>query len=622
MIGRNDPCLCGSGKKYKKCCALKNELSNDQLVDEELERVLIGYYDSALGNYADAMELERIDREWKSKLSKYMLLEEIEAFVAEYFVFVLRREQWNRYLLKTLNGPIRSATRAVLELWKNPIVLFGKTTMIYEDYFLVEEVLGHGMYTIDTEDIQVEENLLAFGVILPDSRQRENGLYFPGELIFIEDRDGAFVQQIESMAETSGQVSSYEFFKKHMIDIYKAIVERDVASVDDLAQSELTLQQKEVVTILVEQLEELDSPPQVVEVGQMITIGYLLTKKPTFRKPEVIAAAIFKAMHDFGILGPYEYAQTEIAELFGVSVSSIMKHMDMLEEILTEIAESVMEDMDAGPLISYSIGTNPRITERVNWETYCKTADIDFESFEEFQAYMNATMNDRFIPKGKKQKAQATAYDAYEAQDDGAKMRLAKLAYATDPKNVDAVLLQAELTDLEKEAEEFYRTAIRLGEGQYDDEPEIPWGLVTNRPYMRAVFAYGIWLFEAGRHGEAAKLFQQLLRMNPDDHQGARYPAIASFIHDGNYASASALLEQYEERSFYEAPYLYLKWLLEMERGNRTTQKSLKLLAEAIEVNPFIESMIEEELPKLPFAKQMDILPGSIEEALYIWFLL
>lgn len=24
-IGRNDPCHCGSGKKYKKCCAAKDE---------------------------------------------------------------------------------------------------------------------------------------------------------------------------------------------------------------------------------------------------------------------------------------------------------------------------------------------------------------------------------------------------------------------------------------------------------------------------------------------------------------------------------------------------------------------------------------------------------------------
>ena len=24
-VGRNDPCPCGSGRKYKACCALKNE---------------------------------------------------------------------------------------------------------------------------------------------------------------------------------------------------------------------------------------------------------------------------------------------------------------------------------------------------------------------------------------------------------------------------------------------------------------------------------------------------------------------------------------------------------------------------------------------------------------------
>ena len=24
-VGRNDPCPCGSGKKYKKCCGLKEE---------------------------------------------------------------------------------------------------------------------------------------------------------------------------------------------------------------------------------------------------------------------------------------------------------------------------------------------------------------------------------------------------------------------------------------------------------------------------------------------------------------------------------------------------------------------------------------------------------------------
>jgi preprotein translocase subunit SecA len=29
-IGRNDPCPCGSGKKYKKCCMLKDMMKEKQ----------------------------------------------------------------------------------------------------------------------------------------------------------------------------------------------------------------------------------------------------------------------------------------------------------------------------------------------------------------------------------------------------------------------------------------------------------------------------------------------------------------------------------------------------------------------------------------------------------------
>lgn len=35
-IGRNDPCYCGSGKKYKKCCMEKDEQLQNQ-VEQKLE---------------------------------------------------------------------------------------------------------------------------------------------------------------------------------------------------------------------------------------------------------------------------------------------------------------------------------------------------------------------------------------------------------------------------------------------------------------------------------------------------------------------------------------------------------------------------------------------------------
>lgn len=67
-IGRNDPCHCGSGKKYKKCCLLKDQLKaheesmpfEDYFVDlltrirkehPEMYEHSFGYYDYQILTY-------------------------------------------------------------------------------------------------------------------------------------------------------------------------------------------------------------------------------------------------------------------------------------------------------------------------------------------------------------------------------------------------------------------------------------------------------------------------------------------------------------------------------------------------------------------------------------------
>jgi len=108
MVGRNDPCLCGSGKKYKKCCALKNELSSETLIEEELDRILLTFYGSALDSPADMVELERYERKWTGKLGGVMEAEEIGQSVIEYFLFVARRDLWKRYLVMVACAPHNS----------------------------------------------------------------------------------------------------------------------------------------------------------------------------------------------------------------------------------------------------------------------------------------------------------------------------------------------------------------------------------------------------------------------------------------------------------------------------------------------------------------------------------
>ncbi|MCZ2257359.1 SEC-C metal-binding domain-containing protein [Sporosarcina sp. G11-34] len=623
MVGRNDSCLCGSGKKYKKCCALQNEPTNENLVEEELERVIGSFYESALSSPTDLAEFGSYEREWMSKLSKAMPRGEIEQSVAEYFLFIARRDLWKRYLLKVLNGPIRQVTRKVLEAWQDPMVLFGKVKAVHEDHFIVDEVLGHTTYRMNLEqEMEIEVSQLVFGVVLSDRRHHENGVRYLEGLTFIYDSNGEFTKVVESMAAESGEASSYDFFKVHMLDIYKAIADREITSMEDLVLRELRPDQQKVLKILEEEAIAHGAPPQVLEFIQVIAITYLIKGQASFRKPEIVAAAVFKVACDYDVFDGYAYSQSNIAKLFDVSVSSMMKHVEPLYEVTVELMEEISDDSNEDPQIAYNIGTDPWPTERMNWEMYCKMALQNFKSLEEAQAYMEETINEPFKPKGKKQQAQAIAYDAYEAEEEEERYRLAKKLYALAPENVDALLFQAEMSTIDQVTEQFYQKAIEIGKSEFDAEPEIPWGLVINRPYMRAIFAYGIWLFDDKRFSEAADLFDSLLNINPGDHQGVRYFAVSSFISSENLDKAESIMEDYEEQSSEEAAYLFLDWLLEMELSQGESDIGAIMYEEAEEANPFVDALIDNEMPKLPLPKQLSILPGSIDEAMYIWYLL
>lgn len=143
---------------------------------------------------------------------------------------------------------------------------------------------------------------------------------------------------------------------------------------------------------------------------------------------------------------------------------------------------------------------------------------------------------------------------------------------------------------------------------------------MTNRPYMRAIFAFGIWFYEHEQFGKAAELFKRLLTINPTDNQGARYVAISAFVYDGNYSKAKRVLEEYEEGTDYDAPYLFLKWLVESERAEE--EVDLEFLHVAVQANPLVAHLIEDDAPRLPYPVQASITPGSMEEAQYIWWLL
>lgn len=74
-----------------------------------------------------------------------------------------------------------------------------------------------------------------------------------------------------------------------------------------------------------------------------------------------------------------------------------------------------------------------------------------------------------------------------------------------------------------------YELGIRIGALSLPDDPDLllPWGITENRPYLRCMAGYGMTLWRLERRDEAAAVFERMIRLNPNDNQGARFMLFA-----------------------------------------------------------------------------------------------
>ncbi|MGH7307222.1 MAG: SEC-C metal-binding domain-containing protein [Candidatus Rokuibacteriota bacterium] len=98
-IGRNDPCPCGSGKKYKKCCLAKDGPAPGAFTAVERQSALEGlFHFSRRAEFDEAHAVARADfwGDWmdgrtQDELREALRLDESETAYLEWFVFDFRR---------------------------------------------------------------------------------------------------------------------------------------------------------------------------------------------------------------------------------------------------------------------------------------------------------------------------------------------------------------------------------------------------------------------------------------------------------------------------------------------------------------------------------------------------
>lgn len=189
--------------------------------------------------------------------------------------------------------------------------------------------------------------------------------------------------------------------------------------------------------------------------------------------------------------------------------------------------------------------------------------------------------------------AQELTFDAYDAPGARRRIEVVKKALARHPWCGDAYGILATEAPRDSEAAiHLWRLAgaaaefavkAELGEDAFETCEGEFWGLLETRPYMRARAGLSHALWRVGQREAAVAIDLELLRLNPNDNQGARYVVADRLLMLGRDRELEILLfETYAEE---ESAFLSYGRALWSFRHEGDGARSRKLLAKAFAAN-------------------------------------
>ncbi|MGO1058711.1 SEC-C metal-binding domain-containing protein [Planococcus sp. FY231025] len=323
MVGRNDPCPCGSGKKYKKCHGKQQTVSINDLVNEELFKVRQQFF-SENPNQEQLPAFRELQQEWQPRLMQSMAENDAQAFVIENFLFMQKPELWEAFLTKQVELAQRPSTKEVLENWKDAKVFLGQyvegneASAQFKDAFTGETIQ---MTDQPPTDMQDGQGLLA--ILLPDSRIGKDGaLFLNGYLTVVGDFDPLFEGVKAKMAEANA-TDGAAYLRDNYLAVVEMIVKYSTGTVDE--SIELSPEHESVMAELAKHVEEADFDAETVDNVTSILNSYLVSQQPSVQKPEALVAGYWRFLQDHELIKGPMLAPKDLSEKFGVSSSTILK---------------------------------------------------------------------------------------------------------------------------------------------------------------------------------------------------------------------------------------------------------------------------------------------------------
>lgn len=323
MIGRNDPCPCGSGKKYKKCHGKEQSVSINDLVNDELFKVRQLFF-SENPNQENIADFRELQQEWQPRLMQTMAENDAQAFVIENFLFMKKPELWEQHLNKQIELSQRPSTQEVLENWSNVKILVGQYIKGDESSAQFKDAFTGETYTMADQpptDMADGQGLLA--ILLPDSRAGKDGALFLNGYLTIVGEFTPFFEQLKADMAKAEATDGEQYVRDHYLQVVESIVKYSTGTVD--ASIELSPEHQSVMDELQKHIKEAEMDEETVENVTSILNSYLISQQPSVQKPEALVGGYWRFLQDHELIKGPMLAPKQLSEKFGVSSSTILK---------------------------------------------------------------------------------------------------------------------------------------------------------------------------------------------------------------------------------------------------------------------------------------------------------
>ncbi|WP_223701257.1 YecA family protein [Sutcliffiella deserti] len=345
MIGRNEPCPCGSGKKFKKCCEKKQSTGLDKVLESELVSLQIDMMRYAYDKFSGELESEA-----SKYLHNFQLDQEkkdaFEELIHLWVMFTVKREHGRTivedFVQSNENKFSRPQVKEWAQSWQKAYPSVYKVSNIrgelytMEDYFTAEKTR---VKFIDRED-ELSKNELVVGMFVP---------FQEAHVVFMSTFERGTLEAIlieEHLQKIIGEESvNAEYVQSNFPILAGSVLEFELSEKD---VQELPVQdeaQEKVLELFMKAADDREYPERFKQFVHMLWSMYCMKESPAIRNEANYAAALiyFSDMH---FMEEQMETQKGLAEEFTISPGSVSSTYRKLDEVLQPVIQSFQQDIE------------------------------------------------------------------------------------------------------------------------------------------------------------------------------------------------------------------------------------------------------------------------------------